>query len=120
MVSTLESILDRLAPNLAVDQRPAAVVVAGSAADVAETVRAAIAAGLRVAPQGTGHGASVLGDLSGTILLRTTSLRGVSVDPGRQVARVEAGVLWQEVTARLREIKERVDPENVLRSNHEL
>jgi FAD/FMN-containing dehydrogenase len=88
----------RTAWNLAVDQRPAAVVLAGSAADVAETVRAARDAGLRVAPQGTGHGATPLGDLSDTILLRTSRLRGVRVDPSRRTARVEAGVAWQELT----------------------
>src|SRR5581483_6054875 len=88
----------RTAWNLAVDQRPAAVVLAASAADVAETVRAARAAGLRVAPQGTGHGATSLGDLAGTVLLRTTRMRAVAVDPVRATARVEAGALWQEVT----------------------
>ena len=88
----------RTAWNLAVDQRPAAVVLAESAADVSETIQAARSAGLRVAPQGTGHGATPLGDLSDTILLRTTRMRGVSVDPRRRTARVEAGVLWQEVT----------------------
>jgi len=88
----------RTAWNLAVDQRPAAVVLAESAADVSETVQAAREAGLRVAPQGTGHGASPIGDLSDTILLRTTRMRGVSIDPARRTARVEAGVLWQELT----------------------
>jgi hypothetical protein len=88
----------RTAWNLAVDQRPAAVVLAESAADVAETVRAARAAGLRVAPQGSGHGAGSLGDLSDTILLRTTRLRGVTIDAENRSARVEAGVLWQEVS----------------------
>lgn len=88
----------RTAWNLAVDQRPAAVVLAESAADVAETVRAARAAGLRVAPQGTGHGAGSLGDLSDTILLRTTRMRDVTIDPHGRRARVEAGVIWQEVS----------------------
>ena len=88
----------RTAWNLAVDQQPAAVVVAESAADVAHTVRAARVEGLRVAPQGTGHAAAAIGDLTGTILLRTTRMRGVDVDPQDRRARVEAGVIWQEVT----------------------
>src|SRR5262249_7164675 len=88
----------RSAWNLAVDQRPTAVVLAETAADVAETIRAARDAGLRVAPQGTGHGATPLGDLSGTILLRTSRWRGVTVAPRRRTARVEAGVLWQDLT----------------------
>ncbi len=73
----------RTAWNLAVDQRPAAVVAAESAADVAHTVLAARVEGLRVAPQGTGHAAAAIGDLSGTILLRTTRMRRVDVDPQR-------------------------------------
>ena len=88
----------RTAWNLAVDQQPVAVVLAESASDVAETVLAARAEGLRVAPQGTGHAATALGDLSGTILLRTVRMRGVEVDPHARRARVEAGVVWQEVT----------------------
>jgi FAD/FMN-containing dehydrogenase len=88
----------RTAWNLAVDQRPAAVVLAESAADVSKTIQIARSAGLRVAPQGTGHGATPLGDLADTILLRTSRMRGVGVDPKRATARVEAGVLWQEVS----------------------
>ena len=88
----------RTAWNLAVNQEPVAVVLAESARDVAETVKAAGAAGLRVAPQGTGHAASSLGDLSGTILLRTIRMRGVEIDPHDRRARIEAGVIWQEVT----------------------
>src|SRR5437868_5579039 len=64
----------RTAWNLAVNQQPVAVVLAETAADVAETVLAAAAEGLRVAPQGTGHAASALGDLNGTILLRTVRM----------------------------------------------
>jgi hypothetical protein len=87
----------RRAWNLAVDQRPAAVVLPESAEDVLATVQAARAAGLRVAPQGTGHNAAPLGDLSDTILLKTERMRGVEIDPVARRARVEAGVLWAEV-----------------------
>ncbi len=91
----------RQAWNLAVDQRPALVVLAADANDVAVTVRYAAAAGLRVAPQGTGHNAAPLGDLSGTVLLRTDLLREVTVDADAPSVRVGAGVLWGEVTAAL-------------------
>src|SRR5215469_13863802 len=50
----------RRAWNLAVDERPAVVVVARSDNDVARAVRFARAQGLRIAPQGTGHGAQPL------------------------------------------------------------
>ncbi|HET9973569.1 MAG TPA: FAD-binding protein [Streptosporangiaceae bacterium] len=50
----------RQAWNLAVDQRPSVVVEAESAADVAQAVRYARARAMRIAPQGTGHGAAPL------------------------------------------------------------
>ena len=87
----------RLAWNLTVDQRPAAVVLAESAADVAATVAFARATSLRIAPQGTGHGAAAIGDMSDTILLKTERMRGVEIDPEARTARVEAGVIWIEV-----------------------
>lgn len=87
--------------NLAVEQRPAAVALAHSVADVQDVVRAAAAAGLRVAPQSTGHGAGALGekDLSDVVLLRLSELTGVSVDPRARTARVVGGTQWQEVVA---------------------
>ena len=87
----------RSAWNLAVDQRPAAVVLAESALDVVAAVAFAREHGLRIAPQGTGHGAAALGDLDGTILLRTSRMRGVEIDPQARIARVEAGALWIDV-----------------------
>ena len=50
----------RMPWNVAVDQRPAAVAVPPTVDEVAAVVRAAAAAGLRVAPQSTGHGAGPL------------------------------------------------------------
>jgi len=87
----------RLAWNLAVDQRPEAVVFAESAADVAATVGFASANGLKVAAQGTGHGAGALPPLHGTILLKTERMRGISIDTEERTARVEAGVLSIEL-----------------------
>jgi FAD binding domain/Berberine and berberine like len=87
----------RLAWNLTVDQQPAAVVLPESAEDVAATVAFAKAHALRVAPQGTGHGAAAIGDMSDTILLKTERMRGVTIDPEQRIARAEAGVLWIEV-----------------------
>jgi FAD binding domain len=87
----------RQAWNLVADQRPALVVRPTSADDVAATVRFAASAGLRVAPQCFGHGAVSLGDLDGTILLRTIGMTGVSVDPERRTATVRAGAAWRDV-----------------------
>jgi hypothetical protein len=88
----------RAAWNLAIDQRPALVAIPATAADVVAIVAFARERGLRVAPQGTGHNASAIASLQGTILVKTSALRDVEIDaPGRR-ARVGAGVLWAEVT----------------------
>ncbi|WP_454860071.1 FAD-binding oxidoreductase [Promicromonospora soli] len=89
----------RQAFQLAVDQRPDAVVLAASTNDVVATVNAARAAGLRVAAQATGHNAGPLGALDGTVLLKTSGLTGVTVNPDSGTVRVEAGVRWGDVTA---------------------
>ncbi|MDX6700838.1 MAG: hypothetical protein QOF26_1064 [Baekduia sp.] len=83
--------------NLSIDQQPSAVVEATGVADVQATVRAARAAGLRVAPQATGHGSEALSSLDGAILLKTAGLTGVSVDPAAFSARLGAGVLAADV-----------------------
>ena len=87
----------RLAWNLTVDQRPAAVALPESAEDVAAIVVFAKANGLRIAPQGTGHGAAAMGALDDTILLKTERMRGVTIDAENRIARAEAGVIWIEV-----------------------
>jgi FAD/FMN-containing dehydrogenase len=79
--------------NLAVDQRPAAVVEAAGAEDVQAVLRS----GLRVAPQSTGHGSEALPDLEGAVLLKTARLRDVAVD-GR-VVRAGAGARAGAVAA---------------------
>ena len=91
----------RAAWNLSVDQRPAMVALPESATDVVATLDFARGVGLHVAPQGTGHNASPLGDLASTILLRTDRMREITVDPVARSVRVGAGVSWSEVTEAL-------------------
>ena len=88
----------RLAWNLAADQRPALAVFPESADDVVEIVLYARRNGLQIAPQGTGHNASPIVWNMDTILLSTSRMRGVTVDPMGRRARVAAGTLWLEVT----------------------
>ena len=85
----------RLAWNLAADQQPAAVALVESADDVSKVLRFARENGLRVAGQGTGHGAVPLGSLDGVILIKTERMRGVAIEGEK--ARVEAGALSEEV-----------------------
>lgn len=83
--------------NVAVDQRPAAVAYPAGPEEVSAVVRAATGLGLRVAPQGTGHNAGPLGSLEDVVLLRTSGMTGVFIDPANRTARVEAGALWLDV-----------------------
>jgi len=80
----------RRAWNLAVDQHPAAVAAPGSVADIAAAISFARRSGLRVAAQGTGHGAASLGSLIGTLLIKTHHMRHVTIDPVAMTARAEA------------------------------
>lgn len=83
--------------NLAVDQRAVAVVEAADTDDVVALVRHARAAGLSIATQPTGHGAT--GRADGTILLRTRRLDELRIDPAARTARVGAGVQWGRLQA---------------------
>src|SRR5215218_5248636 len=80
--------------NLAVDQGPAAVAEAASAADVQAVVRHALTTDVRVAPQATGHGSEALAldALRGAILLKTAGLDAITVDPAARTATIGAGV----------------------------
>ena len=87
----------RQAWELLADQHPVAVVTPATVADIAATLAVARESGLKVAPQSTGHAAGTIATLDGTILLRTTRLRGVQIDPVAMTARVEAGTQWADV-----------------------
>ncbi len=87
--------------NLLADQHPEAVAFPLDAPDVAAAVSYARRAGLRVAPQATGHNQDPLGDLDGTLLVNVSGLQEVRVDPGARQVRVGAGVKWERVAPRL-------------------
>ena len=81
--------------NLAADQRPEAVALVESADDVSKVIRFARENGLKVAGQGTGHGAVALGPLDGVILVKTERMRDVAIEGEK--ARAEAGALAEDV-----------------------
>lgn len=84
--------------NLQASHHPAAVAYPAFPDEVAEVVRAAAGAGLRVAAQGTGHGAPALeGHLEDAVLIRTSGMGEVRVDPDQRTARAGAGVLWADL-----------------------
>lgn len=74
-------------------QAPAFVARPISAADMSVVVRLARSRGKTIAVQATGHGAAqTLGD--DTILVDTSLLQDVSIDPESRTARVGVGVSW--------------------------
>jgi FAD binding domain/Berberine and berberine like len=93
----------RRAWNLAVDQHPAAVARPESAEEVVAAVEVARQNGLRVAPQGTGHGAPPRASLEGSVLLDMSRLNAVEIDPEGRRARLGAGAQWQHVVPRAAE-----------------
>ena len=86
----------RRAWNLAVDQRPAVVALPRTVDDVVDAVDYASTLGLKIAVQGTGHGAPGT-SLDGTMLVNTSRMTGVEVDPKGRTARVAAGTIWADV-----------------------
>ncbi len=87
----------RLPWNVAIDQRPAAVAQPRSAAEIATVVRMAAEAGLRVAPQSTGHNAGPLAaqGLDDVVIVRTSEMNTAVADPIRGIVRVEGGAIWE-------------------------
>jgi FAD/FMN-containing dehydrogenase len=80
-----------------IDPRPAMVVEAAGAADVRAAVVAAREHDLPLAVQATGHGTHVPAD--GAVLVKTTDMATVLVDPDRGIARVGPGAVWGDVLA---------------------
>src|SRR5690242_11402790 len=87
----------RMPWNVAVDQRPAAVAYPRNADEVSAVVRAAADAGLRVAPQSTGHNAGPLAarGLDDVVVLRTSDMNLAIADPDAGIVRVEGGAIWE-------------------------
>ncbi len=85
----------RAAWNLNARQSPAVIVLAEGATDVRAAVRFARDEGLGVGVMATGHGVGAPCD--GGVLVNTSRLRGVRIDPVARTARVEAGALWKDV-----------------------
>jgi UDP-N-acetylenolpyruvoylglucosamine reductase len=85
----------RLGFNRSVDQHPALILAAGNAEDVAAGVRFAHDQRLGIAVKSTGHGQKYPGD--GALLIVTTEMAAVQIDPTARTARVEAGAIWQQV-----------------------
>lgn len=74
---------------------PAVIALPDNHFDVVEAVRFAAQEDLRVAVQATGHGQGAAAD--GGLLINTSRLTSVIVDPATRTARVGAGARWSDV-----------------------
>lgn len=81
--------------NLLTDHRPAMIVVAAHRFDVVEAVRFAAEQMMRVAVQATGHGPGP--NANDALLINTSAMTEVSIDPTSRTARIAAGAQWGPV-----------------------
>jgi FAD/FMN-containing dehydrogenase len=85
----------RMPYRVQIDPKPAIVAEAESTLDVITGIRVAREYGLRIGMENTGHGC--LEALDGGLLLKTSKLNGVTIDPERRVARLGPGAIWYNV-----------------------
>jgi FAD/FMN-containing dehydrogenase len=85
----------RLGWNRTIESRPALVAAAEHAADIQHAVRAARDHDVPLAIQATGHGIVAAAD--GALLLKTSAMAGIAIDPRRRIARVGPGAVWADV-----------------------
>ncbi|MHC3002012.1 FAD-binding oxidoreductase [Gordonia sp. GN26] len=81
--------------NRLVIHRPSVIAIPENHFDVVEAVRFAAEEDLRITVQATGHGTGVPAD--GGLLINTSRLTAVTVDPVTRTARVAAGATWKAV-----------------------
>jgi hypothetical protein len=81
--------------NRSIEQHPALILVAQSAQDVVAGVRFAGEHGLSVGVKSTGHGIQYPAD--NHLLVVTSQMSALAIDPEKRTARVEAGVVWKQV-----------------------
>ncbi len=86
------------------DQQPALITTPVDVDDVIAVVTFARSHDLRIVPQCTGHNASPLGAIAGTVLLRTHAMCDVVIDSERRMARVGGGATWADVVPRASEL----------------
>lgn len=84
--------------NATVVQRPAMVAHPRCAEEVSDAVRWAVQRNLRITVQASGHGAGAPIE-SDWLLVDTSGLNAVRIDPQTRLARVGAGATWSAVNA---------------------
>src|SRR4051794_14802038 len=88
----------RLVHNANADRRPALIVRAADAADVAQTVTLARESGLELSIRGGGHSLAGYGTNDGGIVLDLGAMKGLHIDPERRLAWAQPGLTAGEDT----------------------
>jgi len=82
--------------NGLVDRRPALIARCSGAADIADAVRFARAAGLDISVRGGGHNVAGRAVADDALMIDLSQMKGIHVDPGKRTVRAQGGVLWRE------------------------
>jgi len=90
--------------NRRFDQRPALIVRCAGHADVAKAVRFARQHDLELAVRGGGHHVAGYATCAGGLLLDLSPMRGIRVDPTRQIAVAQAGCRWADFDSETQEL----------------
>jgi FAD/FMN-containing dehydrogenase len=88
----------RLVHHAQADRRPALIVRAADADDVARTVSLARESGLALSVRGGGHSVVGFGTNDGGIMLDLGAMKGLHIDPERRVAWAQPGLTAGEYT----------------------
>src|SRR5690242_1742279 len=85
--------------NGLVDRRPALIVRARSAADVAAALAVARGSELEVSVRGGGHNVAGRAVTDGGLMISLADMKGITVDPAHATVTAGAGVTWGELNA---------------------
>src|SRR5438445_3833405 len=87
--------------NAMIDKKPAFIVRCAGVADVLRAVRFGRASNMVVAVRGGGHNVSGTALCDGGMVIDLSPMKGVWVDEQGRIARVEAGLTWEELNHEL-------------------
>jgi FAD/FMN-containing dehydrogenase len=85
--------------NAMINRRPALIARCRDARDVQRAVRHAVACDLPISIRAGGHNVAGHAVCDNGLMIDLSLMRGVEVDAGKRIAKVDGGALWQDVDA---------------------